>query len=104
MRVRSLKNLGKFSSHLKNGQGRLVTSKEGLMCLGFPRTRDLVPPPGTILLWGEGIPFSCLLPPLPPVARVIGKTLGSAQIVTTLTGVTFDYVVAYLFYVYPALF
>jgi hypothetical protein len=40
------------------------------------------------------------------MARVMGKTFRSAWIVTTLTGVTFDQVFAYLFYnlVYLAIF
>jgi hypothetical protein len=64
------------------------------MCLGVPRARDLVPPPGTVFLWGEGI--SLLLPP-PLMARVVGKTYWSAWIATTLTDVTFDKVFVYLF-------
>jgi hypothetical protein len=58
------------------------------MCLGIPRRRDLVPLPRTRLLWGEDVPFSHLLPPPPPMARVMEKTFGSAQSATTLTGVT----------------
>jgi hypothetical protein len=74
------------------------------MCLGVPRARDLVPPLGTILPWGEGIPHSCLLLPLPPVARVMGKIFKSAQIVTTLTGVTLTSLLLFYNLVYLTIF
>jgi hypothetical protein len=32
----------------------------------------------------EGIPLSCALPPLPPVAKVVEKTFGSIQVAATL--------------------
>jgi hypothetical protein len=70
------------------------------MCLGVPRARDLVHSLGTILLWGGGIPFSHPFLPPQPVARVVGKTFGSAWTATALTSVIFDQVFAYLFYIF----
>jgi hypothetical protein len=71
-----------------------------------PHDQRPVPPPGAILLWGEGVPLSYLLPPVPPMTRVMGKTFGSSWIVTTLTGVAFDQVFACLCYnlLYLAIF
>jgi hypothetical protein len=58
------------------------------MSPGIPRATDLVPPLGTTLLWEECVAFSSLLPPLTSMARVVGKTFGSARVVTTIAGVT----------------
>jgi hypothetical protein len=74
-------------SHLKEGEGKLVILRR-ILCVGVPRIRNLVPLLGTILLWGEGAPFSHLLLLLPPMARVVGKTFGSFRFATTLTGMT----------------
>jgi hypothetical protein len=58
----------KFDSPSKKG------SKEKLMTLTEVFSFYLGSPGEEILYMGEGVPLSHALPPLPPVAKVMGKT------------------------------
>jgi hypothetical protein len=79
----------KFALLSKRGIRETDHFKEDLICLGVPRTRDLVPPLGAILLLGRRHPF--LLSPSATATRGRGhgEAIWVCQDCNHLTSVSF---------------